>query len=73
MYKNMGMPNQHWEYSNVHKTWKNQHTGDLMGLERFEVDANCHTWQKDDESNNLKWEIEYCAEDHDHDHDHHHD
>jgi hypothetical protein len=47
------MPNQHWEYSSVHKTWKNEYTGDLMGLEKFEIDANCHTWVKDDETPNL--------------------
>jgi hypothetical protein len=71
MYKDLGMPNQLWAYDSVHKTWANEHTGDIIGLEEFKVDANVHTWVKDDDTPNLKWEIEYCEEEHDHDHDHH--
>lgn len=58
------MPNQHWLYSSVHKTWKNEHTGDVMGLEEFHEDANVHTWVKDMETPNLTWAIEYCNENH---------
>lgn len=73
MYKNIGMENQHWEYSSVHKTWKNIHSNDLIKTDTFEVDANVRTVAVDDESKNLMWQIEYCSDDHGghgHDHDH---
>ena len=66
LYKDLGMPNQHWLYNSVHKTWINEHSGDIIGLEDFNVDANVHTYVKDDDTSNLKWAIEYCEDDHDH-------
>ena len=69
------MPNQHWEYDSVHKTWRNINSGDFVQLDDFHIDGNVHTVVKDDDSPGLKWQIEYCHEDHgqhgvDHGHDH---
>jgi hypothetical protein len=55
MYKNINMENQHWEYSSVHKTWKNMHSNDFIRTDQFKVDANVRTVAIDDESPNIMW------------------
>lgn len=72
MYKNIGMPNQFWEYNSLHKTWMNKNSNDFIKVDEFHVDANVRTIATDDNSPGTKWQIEYCSHDHgDHDHDHH--
>ena len=73
MYKNIGMPNQHWEFDSIERTWKNMNSGDFIRTDEFHLDANVRTVTVDDHTPNLKWQIEYCSADHGpHDHDDHH-
>lgn len=53
MYKNIDMPNQHWEFNSIHKEWKNMNSGDFIKVKDFHVDANVNTVTDFDGSTNL--------------------
>lgn len=67
VYKQAHMNNQRFKYDSVKKRWYNSFTGRNLHIDEFKAGSNISTMDMKD-TNNQKWELEYCNEDHGHDH-----
>lgn len=67
VYKQAHMNNQRFKYDSVKKRWYNSFTHRNLHIDEFKAGSNISTMDMKD-TNNQKWELEYCNEDHGHDH-----